>query len=604
MRLINYIPNDKNSFLLICFSALPFFGLISLCLGADTNWDLTNYHIYNPYALLNGKLHIDLAPAGLQTYFNPLLDVPYYLMTQYFPAPLIGFIMGAVHGINFALLAGISYKALPNLPSEDRYRIPLLLALFGCLTANFLSSIGNTMGDNSTSLFILASLLIILMRWEQLPKATWLVIFAGVIAGLGTGLKLTNAVYALAMCLSFFVVPSNWMSRLRLAFCFGIGVLIGMTLTSGYWFYEMWQTFGNPLFPQFSSYFPNPLARSTGVIDDVWRPKTLLESIAWPFIFSLNPKRVGQLEIHQIIWPVLTILFWYWVAIALIKKWRKKSSEVMPPSAQFILAFVVIGYVIWMKLFSIQRYLVPLEVCIPLLIFILMMQLTNYQRAKKLAIGLLLFTSAVVLFGGIKTWGHASWSEKMFHVEMPPIASPEKTTVILINGNPALGWMVPQFPVTVAFAQVRGNFPETTEYANKVHDIAVTRGGDVFAIIHEEKQTGRVDQIRRIRQVASSIGITSSEQGCSLLQWAALNLKLRMVVTPQNNSTENTACFIDVLPSDLIDVASKNKELREEAQKIVANYGFTLEENTCESYSAFMGQDERPYQWCRLIPIK
>jgi hypothetical protein len=54
--------------------AMPvLFGLYSLWLGQDRNWDQLNYHIYNAFALLNDKLSIDLAPAGMQTYFNPLL---------------------------------------------------------------------------------------------------------------------------------------------------------------------------------------------------------------------------------------------------------------------------------------------------------------------------------------------------------------------------------------------------------------------------------------------------------------------------------------------------------------------------------------------------
>ena len=40
------------------------FGLFSLALGQDTNWDLYNYHLYNPFALLNGKLDIDFFAAG------------------------------------------------------------------------------------------------------------------------------------------------------------------------------------------------------------------------------------------------------------------------------------------------------------------------------------------------------------------------------------------------------------------------------------------------------------------------------------------------------------------------------------------------------------
>src|SRR5258705_72055 len=48
--------------------------------GGDSNWDLRNYHLYNPFALFNGKYAVDIAPAGPQTYFAPTLDIPYYFL--------------------------------------------------------------------------------------------------------------------------------------------------------------------------------------------------------------------------------------------------------------------------------------------------------------------------------------------------------------------------------------------------------------------------------------------------------------------------------------------------------------------------------------------
>jgi hypothetical protein len=34
-------------------------------LGLDSNWDLRNYHLYNPHAWLTGRMAIDIAPAQL-----------------------------------------------------------------------------------------------------------------------------------------------------------------------------------------------------------------------------------------------------------------------------------------------------------------------------------------------------------------------------------------------------------------------------------------------------------------------------------------------------------------------------------------------------------
>src|SRR5512147_1466440 len=146
-------------------------GTWSALLGVDANWDLYSYHLYNPFALLNGKLDIDLAPAGLQSYFNPLLDIPYYILSRDVPAPLLAFVMGVVHGFSFVLLLRIARRVLVGLPAGDENRVPLLLALAGVLTANFLAELGNTMGDNATALFCLGSLSILLSQWESLVQS-------------------------------------------------------------------------------------------------------------------------------------------------------------------------------------------------------------------------------------------------------------------------------------------------------------------------------------------------------------------------------------------------------------------------------------------------
>src|SRR6266571_3367462 len=53
----------------------------SLLLGQDANWDLQNYHYYNPWAWWHGRTFTkDLAAAQIQTFHNPLLDLPFYWM--------------------------------------------------------------------------------------------------------------------------------------------------------------------------------------------------------------------------------------------------------------------------------------------------------------------------------------------------------------------------------------------------------------------------------------------------------------------------------------------------------------------------------------------
>ena len=99
--------------LAIFLLAVPLgFGLATLALGMDANWDLRNYHYYNAYAWLTGREGYDILAAQAQTFFNPLIDVPFYLATQAWPARLVGFLLGTLQGLNVLPLYGIAYEAL------------------------------------------------------------------------------------------------------------------------------------------------------------------------------------------------------------------------------------------------------------------------------------------------------------------------------------------------------------------------------------------------------------------------------------------------------------------------------------------------------------
>ncbi|WP_457832680.1 hypothetical protein, partial [Staphylococcus aureus] len=77
-----------------------------------------------------------------------------------------------------------------------------------------------------------------------------------------------------------------------------------------------------------------------------------------------------------------------------------------------------------------------IELIAPLVVFLLLRQLLPYLRARTAAIWLLGCAVMVVLLGGIKTWGYEPWGEQGVHIEVPPIADPARTTVVITEGDP------------------------------------------------------------------------------------------------------------------------------------------------------------------------
>lgn len=582
------------------------FGIISVMLGADTNWDLQNYHLYNAYALLNGKLGTDLAPAGFQTYFNPMLDVPYFYAMEHLPPRLVGFLMGAMHGLNFVLLLGICRMALPKLSTEEKIYVPTLLALAGCLTANFLSELGSSMGDDTTALFCLGSILIVLKNQRRIQLnllSDWLVLLAaGLLMGIGTGLKLTNAPYAVAVCLGLFVFPISWWKCLKAAFVFGVGVLVGIGCMNGYWFYTMWLNFGNPLFPQFNNIFQNPLAASVAVGDTSWLPKTIWQQIFWPFIISADAQKVGQIAIRQVIWAMGYFLLIAVTVKVIYCRVKTKFTVIINPSERFIITVVIVGFFVWMKLFSIYRYLVPMDMLAPLAVFMLCKFLLPYILAKRVA-GVSIAIATLIVLSGTRTWWHEPWGEELLHAEVPALTDPEHTTVLMLEGDPPWAWLAIKFPVKVAFVQIQGNFPQGPGYADQVRKILHDRSGPIFAQFSGVQQVDAAIKSDRIRQQVDRLGLTKNADRCKSLGWVIQKLKLRASVVPTTQPSEG-ACRLEVVSKERKrDVDMENRSERDKARAALKSYGLTIQDQSCTVHRAGIASDVRLYQFCPVSQL-
>lgn len=583
------------------------FGLYSLLLGQDRNWDLLNYHVYNGFAAWHGKWATDFAPAGMQTFFNPALDVFYHALSISLPAPAVGFLLGFLHGLNFILVLAIGRRVLGDLPADDRWRLPLLLAGAGVLTANFLSCLGNTMGDNLTALFCLAGLLATLIAIERMHdgrRAAWpLLWLGGLSVGLGTALKLTNGIYAFALCAMLLLCSPVIRQRLGASFGFGVGVLIGFAIAGGYWHLLMWQTWGNPFFPQFSSLFPNPLIPPVGVVDTYWLPKSLTEYLLWPVLFSLDSGRVGQMPVRQIIWAVAYGVFLGWVVTAALRRAGGKGEHPrrLSPPALALVTFVALAYLFWMLLFSIYRYLVPIELLLPIFILVVMRGLFNAATARRWSLGLLSVCTLVVVAGGAATWGHEGWATPPYRAELPPLDQPERTTVVIPVPDPPLAWMAALFPPSVAFTQIEPILPRTEEYPRRVHALIRERAGPVFALF-DARHNSRIEQVARFQRVASLLRLDRSAKACDRLTRIAERFRLRAVVEPLAASPTGPACQLALRPQDRRDLAAENLARSREIATGLARHGLQLDVEKCTTRPAFVGDGERPYQWCPLEP--
>jgi hypothetical protein len=458
----------------------PLFGLLSVMLGQDANWDLRNYHYYNPYSFLNGRMDFDVLPSQVANFYNPLLYVPFYYAVNLFSPKWVGFLLGWFQGFNFPLLLAIAGRMIPATHDGENSlwkqgAVCFGISLIGMLGAANISELGTMFSDNLLSILILSSLWIILSKMRHLLFSGWrmklaIVVGAGLLAGAAIGFKQPAAIYAIGLCAAFFVLKTPFINRFFLSFFYGIGVLSGIAATGGYWLYEMWTRFKNPLFPYFNLLFKSPMATIGDYRDASYLPASIGEALISPFFFGFAPYEFSEVAYRDLRIPLLYVLL-----LALLVKIFVDSISVRPElqpnqadpvsksSALFLLAFGTLSYLTWLKMFAIFRYILVIELLAPLGIWLILERLINPRTARyaAAAAGFLMILATL----SPADWGRVTWGKDYFGANLPVIEKPEDTIVIMTGADPS-SYLIPLFPKSVRFVRIQSYFTGPSSHPN------------------------------------------------------------------------------------------------------------------------------------------
>ena len=474
--------NFWKSFSLASILFVPvLFGYYSVTLGQDINWDLLNYHLYNPYSYIQDRITFDLAPAGQQTYFNPLLDVVYLHAVNNLNPKAVGFSIGLLQGLSYIFIRGIVLQVL----GKERYGYAFFLGLLGVLSVGFLSQVGTSLHDSLVGVLSLASLWLAILAIGHEDtnfqrNALTFIGLAAAIAGFAAGLKLTFAIYALSLLIGLLFVPIHWNVKFKLFIVFGICAFAAFLLTGGYWFYKMWILFGNPIFPQFNHLFQGELAAFEAIRDIRFLPRNIYEKIFYPAIFTNDPHRVAELQYKQVSWIFGYVALVALGCAALLRAIKTDSGFNLSPQMLLLVSYFSVAYVLWLNMFGIYRYLIPLEVLIPLLIYV---AFDIFFKTSVPRFGAIIFLSLLTFANlkGVPDWGRSNWATTSFRVEASLLdASPEPAVIYLV-GQP-LAWIIPALDINVPFIQLNPNMPVNSAYWSRAKDIAQSRVGRQFAI--------------------------------------------------------------------------------------------------------------------------
>jgi hypothetical protein len=406
--------------------------------GEDINWDWQNYHEYAGFALLYGRFDIDVAPGGFQSYLNPLIYVLPYLARHGLGAPWSGVALGALHGLNIALIYRIARVLLGRDATPLALLSTVVIAAFGPMT---LSEVGTSFADILTALPIVAGLALLLSDEGQgSRRLTW----AGLLIGAAAGLKLTNATYMVGAVLCLLLSARPLASMLRL----GAGGAAGMLATGGVWAFGLWRAFGSPLFPFYNTVFRAPDAPLAAMVDTRFMPNGLLDALAYPFDWLIGLHPSSEWPFRDPRFAVVIVLLLAMLIVAA----RRQVSVLRRTDKQFLLFFGV-SYVLWLCVFAIQRYALPLELLTAPLIVLLVSRLMQagqggagkaapIARIRATQIVTVIAALAIALWSQPADWMRRPWRDPY----RPQLTDALQQPAIFILVQKPLGYIVPMLP--------------------------------------------------------------------------------------------------------------------------------------------------------------
>ena len=451
-------------------------GLYSVHARLDVNWDLKNYHFYNAYAFLNARLGWDIAPAQLQTYYNPLLDLPFYFLVQAIPSPrIIAFVMGTTTGVAaFALL-----RMLVVLFPKDETGRPLWIALafaIGATGSMGLSVIGSTMNEWPPAMMLMLSLSILIASIAKHGRPTIAALgIAGVVTGIAVGLKLTYGVFGVGMTIAT-AASGTWRERALSVMAIGGFLFAGFLASYGLWGATLYEHFANPFFPHFNAIFKSPWWEPVDYFDRHFGPRDALQAIFFPFYLAREYKLVSEVSFRD--WR-LAVLFTLAIAAA-IRYLATGRRERLAPTWKLLAVFTLASYLTWLKLFGIYRYLVPLEMLAGPLIVGCALYLLPRGNVARVAIAIL----AVLIVGTTRdaSWGRLPFRGAYFDVSVPEVLP---RSLVIVGPYEPMSYAIPFFRPDTRFVSPSNNLLEVTQenlLARRIREVVAGHKGAIYTM--------------------------------------------------------------------------------------------------------------------------
>lgn len=469
-------------------SGVYFCSLLTICLlwalfaGKDLNWDALNYHLYLGLNFFQDRFSQDYFPASVQSYFNPLPFVPFYLMVSLkWKSVVISSALAVLHSVNLWIV----YKVSRLIVGAQGRLFVLLSVAIGALTSVFWVEVGSSFSDVLVSIPILAAIYLVILGVAE-GEAGRPFLVAGLALGVAVGMKLTAAIDAVAAVVAFVVLffRLDRQSGKKLLLILLAGA-VGVSVIGGYWWWKVWSRFGNPFFPYFNQYFHSPYFSLDAFYNARFLPINLFEYVARPFRMALPDTWVYTETISPDFRFALLIIIT--IALNAFPVVRSRFFGLLKVNAgiRYLLTFLIVDYFLWLSTSGNGRYAIPFLLLLgPAIVGVFSCFAISVRRV---GLATLLVAQSVALVVACQSrWTAAPWGEHWYDVELSAELEMHPYLYLSLGMN-SLSFLASHVDSRSSFVSVNGQYPLSLDGAG---------GARVKTLL--DKWSGRVRMLLQI----------------------------------------------------------------------------------------------------------
>ena len=448
--------------------------LISFLEGKEAAWDTLDYHLYAGFNALHDRLQQDYFAAGAQSYLNPYIYVPFYLLViSGLPALAVASILAIVHSVLLWLAFELGLLVSPS--SDWAKRRLCGLASVGMVLCNpiLLQQIGSDFSDILTAEMALGALLLLMAGLRDCSSAKFLC--AGLLFGAATGLKLTNGLHAVCAGFALLFLSGPILARIRQVASYAAGGVLAFAIVAGPWAYQLWRVFRNPVFPLLNNVFRSPEFITDRIVGYRFIPPTLLAALLRPFeIVNPVPMTQEEFRVPDLRYAVLCVIGIAAVATTVLSAIRKRQEGNNPhligsriaadPAGQTSgrvlramgLVFVI-DWALWLAGSGNGRYFLPMSCLAGVLIVGYLLRNLWAKMYAYVLFAIFLATAIQYWSGTDFRWNALPWDGPWFKVLVPPKLQRQPNLYLTI-GTQSNSFLAAYLQRDSAFVNFSGNY--------------------------------------------------------------------------------------------------------------------------------------------------